>query len=69
MKSNSNKGKNNMTQEKKIYYSDLANYTDVCYSCKSKNIAIHDMEIDNEKSFCLDCHSEDVGAVSSEGLL
>ena len=59
----------NNAQEKKIYYSDLANYVDVCYSCKSQNISIHDMEIDNEKSFCLDCHGEDVGAVPPEEVL
>ncbi len=58
-----------MTQEKKIYYSDLANYVDVCYSCNSQNISIHDIEIDNEKSFCLDCKSEDVGAVPPEEVL
>ena len=58
-----------MNKEKKIYYSDLANYVDVCFSCQSQNISIHDTEIDNEKSFCLDCHSEDVGAVSLEELL
>jgi|TARA_B100000959_G_C14736845_1_gene523308 hypothetical protein len=55
-----------MNKEKKIYYSDLANYVEVCYSCKSQNISTHDTEIDNEKSFCLDCHSEDVGAVPPE---
>ena len=59
----------NNAQEKKIYYSDLANYVDVCYSCKSQNISIHDMEIDNEKSFCLDCHGEDVGTVPPEEVL
>ena len=58
-----------MDKEKKIYYSDLANYVDVCYSCNSQNISTHDKEIDNEKSFCLDCHSEDVGAVAPEDVL
>ena len=59
----------NNAQEKKIYYSDLTSYIDVCYSCKSQNISIHDMEIDNEKSFCLDCHGEDVGSVPPKEVL
>ena len=58
-----------MNKEKKIYYSDLANYVDVCFSCQSQNISIHDTEIDNEKSFCLDCHSEDIGSVALEEVL
>ena len=58
------KGKNKMTQEKKIYYSDLANYVDVCYSCKSQNIIHYTTE-----SFCNDCKSEDVGAVPPEEVL
>jgi len=53
-----------MTQEKKIYYSDLANYVDVCYSCKSQNIIHYTTE-----SFCNDCKSEDVGAVPPEEVL
>ena len=65
-----------MTQEKKIYYSDLANYVDVCYSCKSQNIH-HELkkdsngyiESDYNKSFCNDCNSEDVGAVPPEEVL
>jgi len=69
IKKNKQKGKNKMTQEKKIYYSDLANYVDVCYSCKSQNISIHDIEIDNQKNYCLDCHSEDVGAVPPEDVI
>tara|TARA_R110000764_G_scaffold178118_1_gene264278 strand:- start:262 stop:411 length:150 start_codon:yes stop_codon:yes gene_type:complete len=48
--------------EKTIYYSDLTNYVDVCYSCKSQNI-------DLEKSTCKDCNSEDVGAVPPEEVL
>jgi len=60
------KGKNKMTQEKKIYYSDLADYVDVCYSCKSQNIVHYDDERD---SFCNDCLSEDVGAVPPEEVL
>jgi len=58
-----------MTKEKKIYYSDLTNYVDVCYSCKSQNISTHDIKIDDEKSYCLDCHSEDIGAVPPEEVL
>ena len=64
-----------MTKEKKIYYSDLANYKeiDVCYSCKSQNISHLTKGIIGggytQKSFCDDCYSEDVGAVSLEELL
>ena len=54
-----------MTQEKKIYYSDLSNYVDVCYSCKSQNI----VHYDERDSFCNDCLSEDVGAVPPEEVL
>ena len=54
------KGKNKMTQEKKIYYSDLTSLVEVCYSCSSQNINITN---DGEKSFCKDCNSEDIGAV------
>ena len=53
-----------MTQEKKIYYSDLASYVDVCYSCKSQNIIHYPT-----KSFCNFCKSEDVGAVPPEEVL
>ena len=53
-----------MTQEKKIYYSDLADYVDVCYSCKSQNIIHYPT-----KSFCNFCKSEDVGAVPIEEVL
>jgi len=59
MKTKTNKGEK-MTQEKKIYYSDLTNLIEVCYSCSSKNINITN---DGEKSFCKDCSSEDIGAV------
>jgi|TARA_B110000259_G_scaffold77201_1_gene90502 hypothetical protein len=51
-----------MNKEKKIYYSDLTNYVDVCYSCKSQNI-------DLEKSICKDCKSEDVGSVPPEEVI
>ena len=47
----------------------MNNAIDVCDSCKSQNISIHDIEIDNEKSFCLNCHSEDVGSVPPEEVL
>ena len=62
-----------MTQEKKIYYSDLINYVDVCYSCKSQNI-LHLTEGVigggyTQRSFCDDCHSEDVGLVPPEEVL
>jgi len=63
------KGKNKMTQEKKIYYSDLASYVDVCYSCKSQNIILLNYEDDGRESFCNDCKSEDVGAVPPEEVL
>jgi len=53
-----------MTQEKKIYYSDLVDYVDVCFSCKSQNIVHYTSE-----SFCNDCKSEDVGSVPPEEVL
>ena len=46
-----------MTQEKKIYYSDLANYVDVCYSCKSQNINVYNHYDDGRESSCNDCNS------------
>ena len=55
-----------MKKEKKIYYSDLANYVEVCYSCSSQNINITN---DGEKSFCKDCNSEDIGSVAPEEVL
>jgi len=55
---------NKMTQEKKIYYSDLVDYVDVCFSCKSQNIVHYTSE-----SFCNDCKSEDVGSVPLEEVL
>ena len=58
-----------MKQEKKIYYSDLSNYVDVCYSCKSQNIILLNYENDGRESFCNDCNSEDVGAVPPEEVL
>tara|TARA_R100000541_G_scaffold36967_1_gene44976 strand:- start:298 stop:489 length:192 start_codon:yes stop_codon:yes gene_type:complete len=62
-----------MTQEKKIYYSDLADYVDVCYSCKSQNIIHYNIETFNSKdssfSVCNDCKSQDVGAVPPEEVL
>ena len=53
-----------MQTEKKIYYSDLANYVDVCYSCKSLNVVHYAQE-----SFCYDCKSEDVGSIPPEEVL
>jgi len=62
-----------MTQEKKIYYSDLADYVDVCFSCKSQNIIHYNIEAfnskDNSFSVCNDCKSEDVGSVPPEEVL
>ena len=55
-----------MTQEKKIYYSDLTSLVEVCYSCSSQNINITN---DGEKSFCKDCNSEDIGAVFPNEVL
>jgi hypothetical protein len=55
-----------MNKEKKIYYSDLANYVEVCYSRSSQNINITN---DGEKSFCKDCNSEDIGAVAPEEVI
>ena len=39
----------------KIYYSDLSNCVDVCFSCKSQDIVHYTTE-----SFCNNCKSEDV---------
>jgi len=58
-----------MNKEKKIYYSDLANYVDVCFSCQSQNIVINNHNDDGRESFCKDCNSEDVGAVAPEEVL
>lgn len=55
-----------MSKEEKIYYSDLANYVEVCYSCSSQNINITN---DGEKSFCKDCGSEDIGAEFPKDLI
>jgi hypothetical protein len=58
-----------MNKEKKIYYSDLANYVDVCFSCQSQNFVISNHNDDGRESFCKDCNSEDVGAVAPEEVL
>ena len=58
-----------MNKEKKIYYSDLANYVDVCFSCQSQNIVISNHNDDGRESFCKDCNSEDIGSVPSEEVL
>ena len=65
MKKETNK-KGTMKTEKKIYYSDLTNYVEVCYSCSSQNINITN---DGEKSFCKDCKSEDIGAVAPDEVI
>ena len=65
-----------MQTEKKIYYSDLANYVEVCYSCTSQNIH-HELkkdsngyiESDYNKSSCNDCNSEDIGSVAPDEVL
>ena len=49
-----------MQKQKKIYYSDLANYVEVCYSCKSQNINVYNHYDDGRESFCNDCKSEDI---------
>ena len=56
-------------KKEKIYYSDLTALIEICYSCKSQNISRHDINIDNEKSYCLDCHSEDIGAEFPKDLI
>ena len=62
-----------MNKEKKIYYSDLTNYVDVCFSCKSQNIKtiIEDTEFekDIETLYCADCDSRDVGSVPPEEVI
>jgi len=55
-----------MQKEKKIYYSDLANYVEVCYSCKGQDIVHYD---DERESFCNDCFSEDIGSVPPDEVL
>ena len=54
-----------MNKEEKIYYSDLTNLVDVCYSCKSQNIDTSN----NEQLLCKDCGSEDIGAEFPQDLL
>ena len=58
-----------MKTEKKIYYSDLADYVSVCYSCKSQNIKYLPSNVDGKESFCNDCKSEDIGSVPPEEVL
>jgi hypothetical protein len=58
--------KGTMETEKKIYYSDLANYIEVCYSCKGQDIVHYD---DERESFCNDCFSEDIGSVAQDEVL
>ena len=41
-------------------------FVEVCYSCSSQNIKITN---DGEKSFCMDCKSEDIGAVPPDEVL
>ena len=62
-----NRGEIKMTE--KIYDSELANYVDVCFSCKSQNIILLNYEDDGRESFCNNCKSEDVGAVPPEEVL
>tara|TARA_R110002167_G_scaffold359084_1_gene575497 strand:- start:60 stop:293 length:234 start_codon:yes stop_codon:yes gene_type:complete len=66
MKQHKDKIKGNLKKEKKIYYSDLENYVEVCYSCSGQNINITD---NGEKSFCKDCKSEDIGAVAPDEVI
>ena len=61
--------KGTMETEKKIYYSDLADYVSVCYSCSSQNIKYLSSNVDGKESFCNDCNSEDIGAVFPEELI
>jgi len=62
-----------MILEKKIYYSDLTDYVDVCYSCKSQNILHITKGVIGggytQRLFCNDCKSEDVGSVPLEEVL
>ena len=58
-----------MTQEKKIYYSDLADYVSVCYSCSSQNIKYLPSNVDGKELFCNDCNSEDIGSVPQDEVL
>ena len=41
-------------------------FVEVWYSCSSQNIKITN---DGEKSFCMDCKSEDIGAVPPDEVL
>mgnify|MGYP001305939970 CR=1 FL=1 len=54
-----------MDKEKKIYYSDILDYVDVCFSCTSQNIDTSN----SNKYICKDCQSEDVGSVPPEDVL
>ena len=48
-------------KDKAYSWFDVATkFVEVCYSCSSQNIKITN---DGEKSFCMDCKSEDIGAV------
>ena len=58
-----------MQTEKKIYYSDLTNYVEVCYSCKSQNINVYNHYDDGRESSCNDCNSEDIGLVPQDEVL
>ena len=61
--------KGTMKTEKKIYYSDLANYVEVCYSCKSQNINFYNHYNDGRELSCNDCNSEDIGSVPQDEVL
>ena len=48
------------------WFDVITKFVDVCYSCSSQNIKITN---DGEKSFCMDCKSEDIGAVPPDEVL
>jgi hypothetical protein len=54
---------------KNYSYEDILDFVEVCFSCNGQNISRHEQKIDDEKSFCLDCHSEDIGSVPKDEVL
>ena len=55
--------------DKDYSWLDTLDFVEVCFSCNGQNISRHDQKIDDEKSFCLDCHSEDIGSVPKYEVL
>lgn len=69
-----------MSKEKVYYWSDVANFVDVCYSCTGQNIIEIDNNEYNHNQFkywsendkhimCADCESVDVGTIPPEEVI